>query len=87
MSQIGFETLTEEWTPITDIETPVQDRTYFIQNRGPGLLLAQEAAAEPTTEAGIIVEPFKMLKYVAGTDTLYLRALSGKCAVNVTDEE
>ena len=86
MAQVGFEHLTEDWTPFTDIETPVDDQLYFIQNRGPGLLLAQESAAEPTTEDGVIVEPYKVLKYIKGTDTLYLRAFKGVCSVNVTTE-
>lgn len=86
MAQIALEDLTESWVAFSDIETPVADQLYFIQNRGNGVFIAQESAAEPTDDAGVIVEPYKVLKYIAGTDTLYLKALYGECTINITSE-
>lgn len=86
MAQIGMVKLDATWKPFTDITTPTSDM-YFIQNRGQGTLLAQESASTPTTNAGVIVKPDKVLSYKAGSDTLYLKAVSGACVINVTKAE
>lgn len=87
MSQIDTVSLTTEWTAFTDITTP-DSSTYYIQNRGSDYLLALESASEPsTTTDGVVVPPYKVLSYVAGTDTLYLRAYGSSCSINVTKAE
>lgn len=85
MTQIALEQLTNEWTPFTAITTPEDNVTYNIQNRGTDILVALESSSEPTdTQEGNLVLPYKVLKYVKGTQTLYLRAFNNGCAVNVT---
>ena len=84
--QINFRELKTKWVAFTDITTPDADTTYYIQNRGPDVLLAVEASAEPTTVDGVLVQPYKTLNYKKGTQTLYLRAYSSNCAINVSSE-
>ena len=86
MAQIGLQNLTTEWTAFTDITTPDADTNYYIQNRGPDILLAVESSAEPTTVDGVLVQPYKTLNYKKGTQTLYLRAYASNCAINVSSE-
>lgn len=86
MAQIDFENLTTDWVAFTDITTPADDTDYFIQNRGPDNLLAVESASEPSSLDGVLVQPYKTLVYKKGTDTLYLRAYSSNCAINISSE-
>ena len=79
--------LKKEWTAFEDIETPTQDKTYYIQNRGPETLIACEGDSEPTTHEGIYVPIYKVLKYVKGSQNLYLRAKSDICTINISDED
>lgn len=88
MSQISTETIGEEWVAFSDIETPVQDTNYYIQNRGAGALLACEADSKPSDENndGIVVPPNKVLIYKLGSQNLYLKAIGyGGCTINVSD--
>ena len=85
MAQKAFETIGTEWTALTDIITPADSTNYYIQNRGPASLIAVESAAEPTSDAGIVIPAYKILKYVKGTDTLYLKSY-GASDINITDE-
>lgn len=87
MAQIALETLTTTWTEFSDIQTPEDDVVYWIQNRGANFLIACESSEEPTGEEGTFVEPYETLKYVKGSKTLYLRASSGTCTINVASGE
>ena len=86
MTQKASQTLSTTWVAITDIITPEDDKNYFIQNRGPDMVIAVESAATPTTEAGICIPSYKTLKYVKGTDTLYLKSYRTS-EINITDED
>lgn len=86
MAQEGFVKLKENWVAFADIVTPTADTLYFIQNRGYGYLLAQESASAPTKLEGVIIPPYKVLKYIKGTDNLYIRSLKGTCSANITSE-
>lgn len=87
MAQIALENLTTTWVEFSDIETPTPDTEYWIQNRGADFLLACEGSAEPTTDEGICVKPYETLKYVKGTENLYLRAYRTTCTINVSSGE
>ena len=86
MAQEAFESLTSEWTALSDIITVGADTNYYIQNRGADILLAVESASEPTTLDGVLVKPYQTLNYKKGTGDLYLRAYSSNCAINVSSE-
>lgn len=86
MTQKALETIGTTWIIITDIITPEDDKNYFIQNRGPDMLIAVESASAPSTDAGIVIPAYKTLKYVKGTNTLYLKSY-GTSYVNINDED
>lgn len=83
MAQIELVELTNEWKAFSDIVTPADNTDYYIQNRF-GTMLACEGASEPTTEEGVILKPYKTLKYKKGTQNLYLKAIGNKCTINVS---
>lgn len=85
MAQEAFESLTNEWTALSDIITVADDTTYYIQNRGPDVLIACESSSEPTSDEGTVVLPYFVAKYEKGDD-VYLRASSGKCSVNISSK-
>ena len=86
MANKNFSILSTTWVAITDLITPEDDKNYFIQNRGPFMVIAVESASTPTTDAGIVVPAYKTLKYVKGTNTLYLKSY-GTSYVNISDED
>ena len=86
MAQIDFRELKTDWVAFTDITTPDADTTYFIQNRGPDMLLALEASSKPDSTFGVLVKPMETLVYKKGAQTLYLRAYLSNCFVNVSKE-
>ena len=87
MTQEAFEKgLTDEWTEISDIITVDADKTYYIQNRGADLLVACESASTPLDGGGILVRPYRILKYKKGTGNLYLRAFTNTCSINISSE-
>lgn len=85
MAQIAYDEVGSTWVDASTLGTFTQGDTYFIQNRGLGTLLAVEGASEPTTEAGVIVDGLKVLKWTVGTDKLWLKSNS-KSYVNITSE-
>lgn len=86
MSNKYFSAITTSWVAITDLITPEDGKVYYIQNRGPFVVKALESASAPTTEAGICIPAYKVLKYVKGTDTLYLKSY-GISEINISDED
>ena len=86
MAQEGLSELSGEWVALSDIITVDDDGTYYIQNRGSDILLAQESASEPTDSNGVLVKPFEVLKYQKGTGSLYLKAYTEVCTINITSE-
>lgn len=86
MAQEKFEQLIGEWIELSDIITVDVDKTYYIQNRGPDVLVACEGSSEPVSEEGVLVQPYKVLKYKKGADDLYLRAFANNCSINITSE-
>lgn len=89
MAQEAFEKdLTTTWTALSDIITVDADTTYYIQNRGAGVLVVVEPDSEPSADDtdGILVQPYKVLKYKKGTNDLYLRAFANMCSINVSSE-
>lgn len=86
MANKNFSALTTSWVAITSLITPEDGKTYYIQNRGPFMVIAQESASTPNTEAGICIPAYKTLKYVKGTDTLYLKSY-GISEINISDED
>lgn len=89
MAQEAFEKLTNEWTALSDKITVDEDATYYIQNRGSDVLLAQEAGATPTSDDvnGVLVKPYEVAKYKVNGGDLYLRAYSSNCSVNITSDK
>lgn len=85
MSQVAIKTLTTEWVDFNTVQTPSADTLYYIQNRGPNAMLAQESDSVPTTEEGIVVPPYSVLKYKLGSQTLYLKSLNGTCTINISE--
>jgi len=86
MAQEGLTQLTKEWSVLSDIITVDADKTYYIQNRGSDMLLACEGAAEPNDAVGVLVRPFEVLKYKKGTGSLYVKAYTTTCTINITSE-
>ena len=86
MAQVSLNTLTNKWVAFTTITTPADDTNYYIQNRGSDFLVAAESASEPTDAIGVMVKPFETLVYKKGTNTLYLRAYTTVCTINVSSE-
>ena len=86
MAQVGLNTLTKEWLAFSEITTPDEGTTYYIQNRGSDFLLAAESSSTPSDAFGILVRPFEVIKYEKGSQNLYLRAYTTNCTVNVTSE-
>lgn len=86
MAQVAFEkNIGSEWVDVTTLATLTEDEVYYIQNRGAGVLIAQENNAEPTDEAGTVVMPYKVLKYT-NNGKCWVKSLSGLCAINITDK-
>lgn len=88
MAQITTYELTEDWVDFEDVidGTAESEKLYYIQNRGNDYLIACEGIEEPTTEAGVIVPPRSVLKYVVGSQALYLKSKNGVCLINVSIE-
>lgn len=86
MAQVAFEkNIGSEWVDVTTLATLTEDEVYYIQNRGAGVLIAQENNAEPTDEAGTVAMPYKVLKYT-NNGKCWVKSLSGLCAINITDK-
>lgn len=89
MAQEKFEKgLTTEWVSLSDIITVDASTTYYIQNRGANVLIAVEPDSEPSDDDtdGVLVQPYKILKYKKGTNDLYLRAFANMCSINISSE-
>ena len=86
MAQKILSNLTTEWVAITDLIIPEDGKNYSIQNRGPDMVIAQESASKPTDKAGICIPSYKVLKYVKGTNILYLKSY-GVSEINISDED
>ena len=85
MAQVDVKKLENEWIPFSSIVIPVSDRLYYIQNRGPNIMLACEGNSMPIKNDGLMVKPNQVLKYKVGSQNLYLKSESG-CLANVSDE-
>lgn len=85
MSQVGFDVIGADWVDASTLGTMSSGNSYYVQNRGSGVLLAVESANEPTTDAGMEVLPYKVLKFTVGTDKLWLKATMGVCNVNICE--
>lgn len=86
MAQVAFvNNIGSEWVDLTALTTLTEDEVYYIQNRGAGVLLAQENNAEPTDEGGTVIMPYKVLKYT-NNGKCWVKSLSGLCTVNITDK-
>lgn len=87
--QVEFETLTNEWTALSDIITVSGSTTYLIQNRGADTLVLLEADSEPqaTDSEGVLVLPYQTAQYKKGTQDLYLKAFNRGCSINISAEE
>lgn len=88
MSQVDFETLTDEWKALSNIISVDADTTYYLQNRGSDTMIALESSTTPAANAqgGVMVLPYKTVQYKKGTQDLYLRAFNKSCAVNISSE-
>lgn len=88
MSQVDFETLTDEWKALSNIISVDADTTYYLQNRGVDTMIALESSSAPAANAqgGVMVLPYKTVQYKKGTQDLYLRAFNKSCAVNISSE-
>lgn len=90
MAQEAFEKgLTTEWSALSEIITVDADVTYYIQNRGSDVLVAVEPDSKPSDDNtdGLLVQPYKVLKYKKGTNDLYLRAFANTCSINISSED
>ena len=77
--------LTTDWVKLSDIITVDSSKTYYIQNRGNGILWLSEGSSVPT-DGGIFVENFKIAEYKQGEQDLYLRSYSGTLVANISSE-
>jgi hypothetical protein len=87
MTQEVFERgLTKEWVALGDLITVESDTTYYIQNRGPDVLVALQASGQPEADndGGDLVLPNVQAEYIKGTQDLYLRAFHNNCSINIT---
>ena len=63
------------------------DITYYIQNKGVGILVGKESLTEPTNDDGSgkfcpVMKEFTYKK--DGSNVLYIRALTNYCDINIT---
>lgn len=86
MSQIKTKNLTNVWIDFSTITTPVSNKMYFIQNRGPDILVACEGDSTPNKKGGLYVPPYCVLKYKLGSQYLYLKSFKNSCTINVSEE-
>ena len=82
-------TLSDKFESIEDIIGAdfSSDVTYYIQNKGPNILVGLESATEPTDykNHGKFCPVMKELTHKKdGTDVLYIRSLLGTCDINIT---
>lgn len=87
MAQEGLSELSGEWVALSDIITVDDDGTYYIQNRGSDMLLACEGGEKPTESTGVLVKPFEVLKYKKNGGSLYLKAYTKLCTINITSDK
>ncbi len=89
MTQVAFEKLTNEWVALSDIITVDDDATYYLQNRGSGILLAQETSEAPSNNdmKGVLIKPYETAKYKSNGGDLYMRAYSSSCSVNISNNK
>lgn len=87
MAQEGLSELSREWVALSDIIKVDDDSTYYIQNRGSDMLLACEGGEEPTESTGVLVKPFEVLKYKKNGGSLYLKAYTATCTINITSDK
>ena len=86
--QEDFFSVSNEWTDIEDVTTIESDVTYYIQNRGPDMLVALESSDTPDdTQEGVMMPPYIQGIYVKGAQKLYLRAFNKLCTINITKAE
>lgn len=86
MSQESFRQVTSEWKNISEFITVDSEKTYYIQNRGPCVLVVIESDGLPSSKHGIFVKPYDVVKYKKGNQDLYLSAFSSVCGINITSE-
>ena len=87
MAQVGFDKgLTTEWVKLSDEYIFASGKTYYIQNRGPDMLLTLEPDSEPSEseDAGDVWLPHERVTYEVGTNDLYVRALNSTCSINIS---
>lgn len=85
MAQISLTPITSAWSELT----PTASTVYRIQNRGPEVVIAQEADSEPAEDniAGVVIYPGKTCVYEKGTAAaLFMRTLEGNATVNISTE-
>ena len=87
MAQEGLSEISNEWVVLSDIITVDDDGTYYIQNRGSDMLLACEGGEKPTESTGVLVKPFEVLKYKKNGGSLYLKAYTKLCTINITSDK
>lgn len=87
MTDISLENLTTTWVDL-DTKCSLQtDGEYLIQNRGADFCLAHVATTAPQAGdvEGVLVPNLMQIHYKKGSGTLYVRAYSGTCSINVAE--
>lgn len=78
-------TIPANWTLLSSLITVDASKTYRIQNRSQGILVAAEGTTTPTNE-GDYIDSLKTAVYKKGSQDLYLKGHTCAVNVNITSE-
>lgn len=89
MTDIALEQLTTTWVDLDTKDSLVADTDYLIQNRGADFCLAYVGTSAPQAGDvdGVLIPNLMQVHYKKGTGTLYVRAYSGTCSINVSEAD
>ena len=85
MADIYNGRLTNQWVDASTLATFTEGNDYLIQNQGSDFLVAAVAASEPNDNEGTIVPNLMQAHYKADSNTLYLKAFSRECVINISE--
>lgn len=89
MANIAVEDLTTTWVDLDTKDSLQADGEYLIQNRGSDFCLAYVGASAPQAGDidGVLIPNLMQVHYKKGIGTLYVRAYSGTCSINISEAE
>lgn len=84
MADIYNGVVTAQWVDASTLAT-FGDGDYLIQNQGSDFLVAAVADSAPEGTEGTLIPNLMQAHYKVGDGSLYLRAFSGQCLINISE--